>query len=856
MALGDGIRRNVATISDAERDRLRDALLALKRTKFYPDGVSFWDKQEDIHKGAHAGGADVHTGPAFLPWHRDLVNRMEDLLREVDPELSLHYWDWTTDPTDLFTTRFMGNAHGDIGAPFTDFHSTEDDEIHNGHKVVWRDLRSRDPIGFGVLPDDQLLRAGDGLPESAQYPAFLKAMNRSHDRAHSFIAGTIANPHYSFHDPFVFLLHSDVDRLWAMWQTAPGQEWRLDPLRSYGSDGIKPSIVEALEPWAGNSHLRPWGPPENLVELRTPLSPSVLMPRRYDTLPTLPVFAAVEGRPRELVFKDIPENETTVRAAVVRIYGCGDATLEVKPGSPGAPYSVLPPGTTRVPYGPRPFGEGRIWLTFTGQAPGTSAPADSVTIRCPESNQEFAFTVNANSVARPSVAVGLVLDQSGSMDNPAGKSGSTRITALRRAASRFVELLPNGDGVGLIRFDTDAYQVTDPKWPGLPVVRVGPGVFDPNRALARTAVGNHRTNAAGWTSIGDGVAMGRDLLNSAGGFDRRAMVVFTDGIENEPKFIRDVLASIDDRTFAIGLGSAAQVSTAALNTLTRGTGGYLLLTDELAATIDDTFRLDKCFLQILAGVTNSSIVLDPDGFVSPGAPAAVDFLLTEQDQSVTVILLDDIPAVQLRLRTPAGDIIDPALAASFGGTYGDGTRMSFYRLNLPVPVGAAGHEGRWQALIEVDGPRLDRLLEKMADDPEAVSRARTLGIQFNLNIHSDSRLRLDARLEQRSLEPGALLEVSAALDESGLPVRGAGVRAEVRLPDRSRAVFGLVETTPGRFAANIPTFLPGVYHLRVVATGETVHRTPFTREQLLTGIALPGGDGPFPVDPEEPTGQR
>ena len=50
MALGDGIRRNVATISREERDRLVKAFLALDKKKLFPDGVSYWDKQEDIHK--------------------------------------------------------------------------------------------------------------------------------------------------------------------------------------------------------------------------------------------------------------------------------------------------------------------------------------------------------------------------------------------------------------------------------------------------------------------------------------------------------------------------------------------------------------------------------------------------------------------------------------------------------------------------------------------------------------------------------------------------------------------------------------------------------------------------------------
>src|SRR5439155_9315490 len=115
-AIGDGIRRNAARISQEERYRLIYAFLALDKTKVYPDGVTYWDKQEEIHKNAHAAGQDVHGGPAFLPWHRELCNRLEGLLREVDPALSLHYWDWTTDPrTTLFTTQFLGSASDDAG---------------------------------------------------------------------------------------------------------------------------------------------------------------------------------------------------------------------------------------------------------------------------------------------------------------------------------------------------------------------------------------------------------------------------------------------------------------------------------------------------------------------------------------------------------------------------------------------------------------------------------------------------------------------------------------------------------------------------------------------------------------------
>jgi hypothetical protein len=120
--LGDGIRRNLATVSKEERDLLLDAIKQLNtvfypgtRTDFPAGGVSYWFKQDEIHQSSH-----VHGCPAFLPRHRDLLNRFESMLRSIHPELSLHYWDWNLDPSNmpdgeggtinLFAPDFMGNA--------------------------------------------------------------------------------------------------------------------------------------------------------------------------------------------------------------------------------------------------------------------------------------------------------------------------------------------------------------------------------------------------------------------------------------------------------------------------------------------------------------------------------------------------------------------------------------------------------------------------------------------------------------------------------------------------------------------------------------------------------------------------
>jgi len=61
--------------------------------RFWSGGpVSYWDFQDLAHQTTH-----VHGGPKFLLWHRELCNRWEALLQEVDPDVALHYWDWTID---------------------------------------------------------------------------------------------------------------------------------------------------------------------------------------------------------------------------------------------------------------------------------------------------------------------------------------------------------------------------------------------------------------------------------------------------------------------------------------------------------------------------------------------------------------------------------------------------------------------------------------------------------------------------------------------------------------------------------------------------------------------------------------
>jgi hypothetical protein len=319
MALGDRVRRNVAHVAPAERALLRDAFIELNQRRFPgvrterpPGAVSLWFKQDEIHQATH-----VHGGPEFLPWHREIVNRFEDMLRDVDPRLSLHYWDWTQDPRDvananlgggntgslnLFTEDFMGyggSARAPIGEPWlgaryyvpgaNPFRSTDPfDSVNNNPADPPREL-------VRSVSGSPATRAEDrDIIEATDYATMRVRLEQVHNSMHGFV--NMGGQHTSFRDPFVFLLHSNVDRLFAMWQTASGHSERLDPDRVYVSAGsTPPQLGTQIRPWSGNpSTTRPWAPPENEQDPKTYQHPSVVTPRRYDTLPGRRL--QVEGR--------------------------------------------------------------------------------------------------------------------------------------------------------------------------------------------------------------------------------------------------------------------------------------------------------------------------------------------------------------------------------------------------------------------------------------------------------------------------------------------------------------------------------------------------------------------------------
>ena len=309
MALGDGIRRNIASVDPTERALLRDALIQLSNRKYpgtrtdpVPGGVTWWFKQDEIHQATH-----VHGGPEFVPWHREIVNRLEELLRQINPLLSLHYWNWTQDPRaipnanlgggvvgtlNLFTAGFMGYGGSSL-API------DQPWLSAGYYVPGA-TPHRDATGNPADPPRAVNRFVAGSPASAtqdqaivaagDYVTMRSLLEAVHNAMHGFVF--MGGTHISFRDPFVFLLHSNVDRLFALWQIQPSIPQRLDPNLIYGPESGDPGLNSNIEPWStghsvdqfGTEHFtRPWYAPENEGVPKAYKHPSIVAPPRYDT---------------------------------------------------------------------------------------------------------------------------------------------------------------------------------------------------------------------------------------------------------------------------------------------------------------------------------------------------------------------------------------------------------------------------------------------------------------------------------------------------------------------------------------------------------------------------------------------
>jgi tyrosinase len=255
-------RRNLVDLTSAQHVRLRSAYAALNTSS-----NKSWGRFVFIHRVV---GSIVHSHAEqrFLPWHRLMVWKFEQLLRRTSEGAGVFvpYWTWWQDTRtgrkglpplwadfrpnvlfpDLGDTEFLRTIGSLVGSDVRTALGVSLAEMINvvvasvlddsGNSIlgtslpVTRIARStllggtRSAVGR-ELPDRAAVRGALGRTTFAD---MTRALESVHGRPHMWIGdngradGRMADVEMSPCDPLFYFHHAEVDRLWHLWQVRTG----------------------------------------------------------------------------------------------------------------------------------------------------------------------------------------------------------------------------------------------------------------------------------------------------------------------------------------------------------------------------------------------------------------------------------------------------------------------------------------------------------------------------------------------------------------------------------------------------------------------------------------------------------
>jgi tyrosinase len=237
------IRKNANALTVGERNRFVAAFAQLN-----DQGAGRFADFRKMH--TDVSSPQAHGAPGFLPWHRAYLLDLERELQAIDSSVALPYWRFDQAAPNLFTADFFGtsNSAGTVQFASTNplqFWTTDGTQgIVRGPRSGWNPATQPGPT---VITEAQTLALGTA------YPAFRGMEGNPHGTAHTRWDGFIRQIGTAAKDPLFFLLHCNVDRLWAKWQRQNG---RFDQAQaaSYDSNPGNPighNLIDTMWPWNG-----------------------------------------------------------------------------------------------------------------------------------------------------------------------------------------------------------------------------------------------------------------------------------------------------------------------------------------------------------------------------------------------------------------------------------------------------------------------------------------------------------------------------------------------------------------------------------------------------------------------------
>jgi tyrosinase len=293
------VRKDAQTLTTTERDRFLAALATLNG-----GGTGRFRDFRDMH--VQAADFEEHGNVGFLPWHRAYLLDLERELQAIDPSVTLPYWRFDRPAPSVFTRQFMGvpNAAGRLqftaGHPFGTWRTDGALGINRTPSFV------PTAAPAGLSNELQTIALGGAAP-NASYANFDVMEFDPHGLAHtSFSFGFIRSKQTAARDPLFFMLHANVDRLWAKWQWIHKRTNPADP-RAFAPavpNRIGHRLADTMWPWNGVTGApRPSTAPGG----RLAPSPSTTAPGNTPRVRSMLDYQAVAGgAPLGFAYDDVP----------------------------------------------------------------------------------------------------------------------------------------------------------------------------------------------------------------------------------------------------------------------------------------------------------------------------------------------------------------------------------------------------------------------------------------------------------------------------------------------------------------------------------------------------------------------
>lgn len=233
------VRKNANRLTPAERDRFVAAFAQLNN-----QGLGRFTDFRDMH--TNVSSPQAHGAPGFLPWHRAYLLDLERELQAIDPSVSLPYWRFDQPAPNLFTRDFLGvsDSLGTVQfSPTNPLQFWRTDGVQGINRRPFFNTSTGAP---SLRTEAQTLAIG------TTFSAFRSMEGNPHGSAHVSFGGFISSIGTAARDPLFFLLHCNVDRLWAKWQRVNG---RFDPSLAASYDStpspVGHNLPDTMWPWNG-----------------------------------------------------------------------------------------------------------------------------------------------------------------------------------------------------------------------------------------------------------------------------------------------------------------------------------------------------------------------------------------------------------------------------------------------------------------------------------------------------------------------------------------------------------------------------------------------------------------------------